>query len=246
MGHSRARRQRHGRGHGRLRSGWPPGPIRHQRRFLQFAFSQPGRQVRRGCFRDRSGASEDGSFISGMGLDFRDFNNDGYPDIVFVALNNQTFPLFQNTGKGDFREVTSRAACGTRAVQMSGFGAGLYDFDNDGWKDLFVTRGHVESISMPSQPVDQFNTVFRNPGSSGKWVPLTEEAGLRRRPCRAPSGLRLRRSGWRWAHRRSRHGSRPGGRDLDEPQREVRPLARHCTAGHEKQPRRYRRALSSS
>ena len=76
-----------------------------------------------------------------MGLDFRDFNNDGYPDIVFVALNNQTFPLFQNTGKGDFREVTTRAECATRAMQMSGFGAALYDFDNDGWKDLFVTRG---------------------------------------------------------------------------------------------------------
>jgi len=42
-----------------------------------------------------------------MGLDFRDFNNDGYPDIALVALNNQTFPLFQNTGKGDFHEVTT-------------------------------------------------------------------------------------------------------------------------------------------
>jgi hypothetical protein len=61
---------------------------------------------------------------------------------------------------------------------MSGFGAGLYDFDNDGWKDLFVSRGHVESISMPNQPVDQYNTVFRNLGASGKWAALTAEAGL--------------------------------------------------------------------
>ena len=126
---------------------------------------------------------EDGNFISGMGLDFRDFNNDGYPDIVFVALNNQTFPLFQNTGKGDFREVTSPSGMRDASLQMSGFGAGLYDFDNDGWKDLFVTRGHVESISMPSQPVDQYNTVFHNPGPSGKWVALTEEAGLDAAPA---------------------------------------------------------------
>jgi hypothetical protein len=62
--------------------------------------------------------------------------------------------------------------------QMSGFGVGLYDFDNDGWKDLFVSRGHVESISMPSQPIDQPNTVFRNLGPSGKWAPLTDEAGF--------------------------------------------------------------------
>ena len=121
---------------------------------------------------------EDGSFISGMGLDFRDANNDGYPDIVFVALNNQTFPLFQNTGKGEFREITTESGLRDPSRQMSGFGAGLYDLDNDGWKDLFVSRGHVESISMPSQPVDQFNSVFRNPGGGGKWTALTGEAGL--------------------------------------------------------------------
>ena len=52
---------------------------------------------------------EDGNFISGMGLDFRDVNNDGYPDIALVALNNQTFPLYLNTGKGSFREVTDES-----------------------------------------------------------------------------------------------------------------------------------------
>jgi enediyne biosynthesis protein E4 len=127
--------------------------------------------------------TEDGSFISGMGLDFRDINNDGYPDIVFVALNNQTFPIFQNTGKSDFREVTSSSGMRDPSRQMSGFGAGLYDFDNDGWKDLFVSRGHVESLSQPGQPVDQPNTVFRNPGPSGKWMPLTEEAGFTAAPA---------------------------------------------------------------
>ena len=121
---------------------------------------------------------EDGSFISGMGVDFRDFNNDGYPDIAFVALNNQTFPLFQNTGKGDFREVTTPSGMRDLSIGMSGFGVGLYDFDNDGWKDMFVSGGHVESISMPNQPVNQYNAVFRNLGSSGKWSALTKEAGL--------------------------------------------------------------------
>ncbi|PYY05157.1 MAG: hypothetical protein DMG69_27620 [Acidobacteria bacterium] len=61
---------------------------------------------------------------------------------------------------------------------MSGFGVDLYDFDNDGWEDIFVSRGHVESISMPGQPVNQYNSVFRNLGPSGKWAPLTEEAGF--------------------------------------------------------------------
>ncbi len=133
--------------------------------------------------------TEDGSFISGMGLDFRDINNDGYPDIVFVALNNQTFPIFQNTGKGGFREVTTESGMRDPSRQMSGFGVGTYDLDNDGWKDLFVSRGHVESISQPGQPVDQPNTVFRNMGAGGKWLPLTEEAGLTAAPAARHRGL---------------------------------------------------------
>ncbi len=122
--------------------------------------------------------TEDGSFISGMGLDFRDFNNDGYPDIAFVALVNQTFPLFQNTGKGSFREVTSESGMRDGSLRMSGFGAALYDFDNDGWKDLFVSGGHVESLKLNGQDIDQPNAVFRNLGASGKWARLTDEAGF--------------------------------------------------------------------
>ncbi len=126
---------------------------------------------------------EDGNFISGMGLDFRDFNNDGLPDIAFVALNNQTFPLFANMGKGSFREVTTETGMRNLSGQMSGFGAGLYDFDNDGWKDLFVSRGHVESQPLPGTDIDQFNTVFRNPGATGKWTSLTAEAGFTQGPA---------------------------------------------------------------
>ncbi len=125
---------------------------------------------------------EDGSFVSGMGLDFRDFNNDGYPDIAFTALNNQTFPLFLNTGKKAFREVTTETGMRTLTLRMAGYGVGLYDFDNDGWKDLFVARGHVSSMKQPGLEIDQNNTVFRNPGGSGKWQALTEEAGLTARP----------------------------------------------------------------
>lgn len=122
--------------------------------------------------------TEDGSFISGMGGDFRDFNNDGYPDIAFAALIGQTFPLYQNTGKGAFREVTTPSGMREASLQMSGYGAALYDFDNDGGKDLFVSGGHVQSVKLPGQPVDQYNAVFRNPGAKGKWTDLRDQAGL--------------------------------------------------------------------
>jgi hypothetical protein len=121
---------------------------------------------------------EDGNFISGMGVDFRDVNNDGYPDIAFIALNNQTFPLFLNTGKASFREVTAESGLRALTMNKAGFGPGLFDFDNDGWKDLFVTRGHVGALPQPGQGVEQHNTVFRNLGASGKWEALGEEAGL--------------------------------------------------------------------
>ncbi|MGA2743854.1 MAG: CRTAC1 family protein [Candidatus Sulfotelmatobacter sp.] len=130
---------------------------------------------------------EDGNFISGMGADFRDFNNDGYPDIAFAALIGQTFPLFQNTGKGSFREITTESGMHEASIHMSGYCVGLYDFDNDGWKDLFVSGGHVQSVPLPGQPIDEYNAVFRNPGAegrrSGKWAKLTEPAGFSSSPA---------------------------------------------------------------
>src|SRR5208337_2586633 len=50
--------------------------------------------------------AEAGQFISGMGVDFRDIDNDGLPDIAFVALDNETFPLFHNLGKRGFADIT--------------------------------------------------------------------------------------------------------------------------------------------
>jgi hypothetical protein len=152
-----------------------------------FLFHNRGDKFEEVAFEAGVALAEDGSFISGMGLDFRDFNNDGYPDIAYVALNNQTFPLYENTGKGDFRDVTTSSGMRAASLRMAGYGAAFYDFDNDGWKDLFVTRGHVESMPIPGAEIDQYNTVFRNPGpdkdkTTGKWVALTEEAGLSAAP----------------------------------------------------------------
>jgi hypothetical protein len=150
--------------------------------FYNSLFHNAGSKFEEVAFSAGVALPEDGSFVSGMGVDFRDFNNDGYPDIAFVALNNQTFPLFENTGKGSFREVTTPSGMRAATLKMAGYGIGIYDFDNDGWKDLFVSRGHVASLPQPGTELDQNNTVFRNLGRSGKFQPLTEEAGLTARP----------------------------------------------------------------
>jgi hypothetical protein len=143
-----------------------------------FLFHNLGNKFEEVAFQADLALPEDGAFISGMGLDFRDFNNDGYPDIAYVALRNQTFPIYRNTGKGDFVEVTTPSGMRAESMQMSGFGAAFYDFDNDGWKDLFVTRGHVAWHGPPGSVINEPNTVFRNLGASGKWQALTAEAGF--------------------------------------------------------------------
>ena len=143
-----------------------------------FLFHNLGNKFEEVAFQANAALPEEGAFISGMGLDFRDFDNDGYPDIAYVALNRQTFPLFRNTGKGDFTEVTASTNMTSESLGMSGFGPALYDFDNDGWKDLFVSRGHVSATHPPGAEVKQPNTVFRNLGASGKWEAVTEQAGF--------------------------------------------------------------------
>ena len=130
--------------------------------------------------------SENAEWISGMGLDFRDIDNDGFPDIVFVALDNETFPIFRNTGKGDFTDVTARSGMGAMSQPMAGYSPIICDFDNDGWKDLFVTRGHVE-VKLPAGQVEQHNTVFRNLGGI-KFAALTAEAGLTAQPPKRHRG----------------------------------------------------------
>lgn len=146
--------------------------------YYNFLFHNTGSKFQEVAFEAGVALPEDGAFISGMGGDFRDVNNDGYPDIAFVALANQTFPLFQNTGHQDFREVTSETGLRLLSMKRSGFGAALYDLDNDGWKDLFVSGGHVQSHTLDGQGVDEHNVVFRNPGSTGKWSAFSEEAGF--------------------------------------------------------------------
>ncbi len=89
------------------------------------------------------GMNEDGLALSSMGADFRDVDNDGRPDIFVTALANETFPLYFNLGKRLFRDVTYPTRIGSQTLAFSGWSGGVFDFDNDGWKDLFAACGDV-------------------------------------------------------------------------------------------------------
>ena len=88
--------------------------------------------------------NDDGRALSSMGVDFRDIDNDGRPDLFITALANETFPFYRNLGKGLFGDATYQSRIGAATLPLSGWGAGIYDFDNDGRKDLFAACGDVQ------------------------------------------------------------------------------------------------------
>lgn len=112
--------------------------------------------------------NEDGEAIAGMGVDFRDVNNDGLPDLWHTASENETFPLFLNRGAGTFVNATQSSRLALLTRSMSGWSNGVVDLDNDGWKDLVVARGNVmDNIDQISRHFHyaEPNTVLRNLGN---------------------------------------------------------------------------------
>ncbi len=147
-------------------------------KLYNFLFRNKGGKFAEVAFEAGVALAEHGNLISGMGVDFRDLDNDGYPDIVVAALENETFPIFRNNGKGGFTEITTRSGMMKASRTMAGYSPMIADFDNDGWKDIFVSRGHVQSPNLARRmPIDQPNTVFRNL-ANGQFAALTEEAGF--------------------------------------------------------------------
>ena len=89
------------------------------------------------------GYNEDGKTFAGMGVDFSDYDNDGFPDIVVTDLSNERYMLFRNNGDGTFRDVTNQSGLGGATLAFSGWSTRFFDYDNDGWKDIFVAQSHV-------------------------------------------------------------------------------------------------------
>jgi enediyne biosynthesis protein E4 len=132
---------------------------------------------------------DSGNEISGMGVDVRDYNNDGLPDIVATALAGETFPLFQNRGHGQFADAghSSRLAIASRIY--SGWGLGLIDLNNDGWKDIFSANSHVDDKVevFEATSYKQHNSVFVNSGA-GWFQDVSEMAGSEFLATRAHRG----------------------------------------------------------
>lgn len=106
--------------------------------------------------------NDDGRALSSMGIDFRDIDNDGKPDLLVTALVNETYPLYRNLGKGLFADLTYRSRIGAATMGTTGWAAGIYDFNNDGRKDVFCANGDLNENSqqISGRIARQTNTVL--------------------------------------------------------------------------------------
>jgi enediyne biosynthesis protein E4 len=123
--------------------------------------------------------NDEGAALAGMGADFRDLNNDGLPDLWHTAIENETFPLFMNEGRGMFRSGGQQSRLANMTRLMSGWSNGIVDLDNDSWKDLVVARSNVlDNIEQISRHFNyaEPNSVFRNLGN-GQFVDVSATAG---------------------------------------------------------------------
>jgi hypothetical protein len=119
--------------------------------------------------------SDDGKAYSGMGVDFADYDNDGRPDIVVTDLATEVYALYKNDGSGLFRYVSLPTGLGLLSARSSGWGVGWRDFDNDGWKDLFVAQSHVmDNIELvaPGVPYKEVPLLAKNVNGKLERVPI--------------------------------------------------------------------------
>src|SRR3989454_10701978 len=102
-----------------------------------------------------------------MGADFRDYDNDGLPDLNITALAGETFPLFKNLGKGLFQDATHQSRLAALTTTRSGWSNGFFDFNNNGWKDLFTANSDVNDLIdlFQSTHYKQPNSLFANLGN---------------------------------------------------------------------------------
>ncbi|MBC8236345.1 CRTAC1 family protein [bacterium] len=123
--------------------------------------------------------SEDGVAENGMGVNMGDYDNDGFLDIVVNNFQGQTSSIYHNEGNGFFMEVSYACGVGEKTLNYLSWGTAFFDYDNDGYQDLFIANGHVhDNIELfdDSTTAAQQNLLLENNGD-GTFTNVSETSG---------------------------------------------------------------------
>ena len=154
-----------------------------------------------------------GLAVSAMGVDWRDLDEDGQPDLFVTALSNEGFLLLRNAG-GRFEDAAHAAGLGLATLPYSGWSNAIADVDNDGWKDLFSANGHAldDVEQAQDRAYRQRNALFQNV-RDGTFRNVSAEAGPGlqrwRRTAERPSPTSTTTAGSTSWSRRSARGLAP-------------------------------------
>jgi hypothetical protein len=123
--------------------------------------------------------SEDGVARAGMGVDAADYDRSGLPSLLITNFSNQMISLYHNEGKGLFVDEAPRSEIGRDTLLTLGFGCFFFDYDLDGWPDIFIANGHIDGDIQRVQPNVKYAMpphLFRNLGK-GNFQEVTKSMG---------------------------------------------------------------------
>jgi enediyne biosynthesis protein E4 len=123
--------------------------------------------------------SEDGVARAGMGVDAADYDRSGAPSLLITNFANQMLSLYHNEGKGLFVDEAPRSEIGRASLLTLGFGCFFFDYDLDGWPDILIANGHIDSDIQRVQPNVKYAMpphLFRNMGK-GNFQEVTQNLG---------------------------------------------------------------------
>src|SRR6266436_2954123 len=124
--------------------------------------------------------SEDGIARAGMGVDAADYDRSGHPSLIISNFANQMLSLYHNEGNGLFVDEAPRSEVGRNTLVTLGFACFFFDYDNDGWPDIFIADGHIENEVERVQKRVKYAEpphLFRNLGG-GKFQETTDSLGV--------------------------------------------------------------------